>query len=924
MILLSDGKYRNNKDGRNESTGMDQIVHREAESPSLHSDSLNDQAAIRERRQVLHQRLLQGGTGAEVVESFADFIDAILIARYRTVARKADPKGAAGMQRCCLVAVGGYGRRELAPHSDIDVMILHQVSGSDVVAFLSKELFHHLWDLGFQVGHSVRSITECINVAETDLPARTSLMESRFLAGNTQIFHDFHRRFARRILGRRADQFIQQKLEERHREYAKFGETVYLLEPNIKKSKGGLRDLHLLQWVGMAKYQATTIQELANRGLLAHQDYLALLEAREFLWRVRSFMHFEAGRAQEILSFEEQIRLASQFGFSDQPHLLAVEQFMQAYYRQTNGLHDRCMRFVDRMRGVSWWNSFACLWKTSLVEGCFRISGNRLTIPDDKLVKVFDSPEHVVRLFGLAQSRNLRIDSQIVDELNHHLESIPNESFHTPTVSRMFREILSGPGSIADTLECMHRARLLEKLIPAFTRVRGLMQFNQYHKYTVDEHSLLAVRQAVLLGREPGLLGRVYGEIRQKDLLHLALLLHDLGKGRPEDHSEAGKVIAQKTSHRLGLDQQEARTLEFLVYKHLLMAKTAFHRDLHDDKVILNFVREVKTPEVLKKFLIMTVADIAAVGPDVMNKWKEALLIELYTRTMAEVSGGRESTDGPGKLRKLAEEIEGLIVNPSRDPFEVQTSRSLQGLDIGWIEAQLAEFPNRYLSSTPVRRMCDHLATIRNLRPNEPIVEGYFNGELKICEYSLVTHEEVKPGIFMNVTGVLAAMGLQVLDAQIITRNDGIVLDTFSVSDPDYDGQPPASRLETVGRRIVEVLKGQESVDQVVKRSRRVTFGRPFPTGRHPTDVQIDNETSDHYTIIDVFADDKQGLLYVIGRTMFELGLSIHVARIGTRLDQVVDVFYVTGKTGSKVEDPGVCETIRQKIQSAVDEFLGT
>ena len=552
------------------------------------------------------------------------------------------------------MAIGGYGRRELAPYSDIDVMVLYRRGGGDVVQSLSKYLFHHLWDLGFQVGHSVRSIPDCMVVAETDLVVKTSLMEARFLAGNASVFQEFQMRFARRWLGRRAKLFVQKKVEERQGDYAKFGETVFLLEPNIKKSKGGLRDLHLLQWTGMARFQAATVQELTNRGLLPHQDYLALMEAREFLWRVRGLMHFEAGRAQDILSFDEQVRLAKLFKFCDQPHMLAVEQFMQQYYRHTTGIHDRCMRFVDRTSTKSWWSGFGRLWRPPLIEGNFLIKGKRLTVPSDKLSQVLEDPVLLVRFFQLAQKRAIAIDSQMLDELNQHLESVPNELFHTPAVSRIFRQILTGPERVADTLEAMHRGRLLEKLIPAFARVRGLMQFNQYHKYTVDEHSLLAVRQAERLHHNDGGVGKVYKEVHQKDLLHLALLLHDLGKGRPEDHSEAGKIISQKTADRLGLDQQESRVLEFLVYQHLLMANTAFRRDIHDDKVILNFAREVKTPEVLKKLLILTVADIAAVGPDVMNKWKEALLMELYLRTFAEISGERESKESPEERKKLA------------------------------------------------------------------------------------------------------------------------------------------------------------------------------------------------------------------------------------------------------------------------------
>ena len=882
------------------------------------ADPCSDQVVIQERREALRKLLVEGATGAVVVESFTDLVDERLISRYRSIVQQAGQGAAADIQRCCLVAVGGYGRRELAPYSDIDIMILSEVTEAQAVSELSKGLFHHLWDLGFQVGHSLRSIAEALTLAEADLSARTALMESRFLAGNANVFQDFQNRFVRRNLGKKVTQFIHQKLEERQRDYAKFGETVFLLEPNIKKSKGGLRDLHLLQWVGMAKYQAATIQDLTNCGVLARQDAIALQEAREFLWRIRCLMHFEAGRAQDILSFEDQERLASNFGMTDQPHLLAVEQFMQQYYRHTMGLHDRCMRFVDRTRETSWWKRLTSFLPSPLIEGCFLETGDRLTVPSEKLTQVLGSPELLIRLFRLGQERGLPIESQTIDELYYYLEDIPNEQFHTPIVSSVFREILSDTGRVADTLTSMHRAKLLEKLVPAFARVRGLMQFNQYHKYTVDEHSLLAVRQAELLAKDQGTLGTVYAEIKQKDLLHLALLLHDLGKGKSEDHSEVGKVIAQKTSARLGLTQEESRILEFLVHKHLLMAHTAFRRDIHDEKVILKFSRTVKSPEVLRLFLILTVADIAAVGPEVMNKWKETLLIELFSHTYATFSGHEDPKYDDQDEQRQIQEIRRRLHQQTLDADYVIADEEI---DESWIQEQLTQFPVRYRSSTSSDRIAAHLAAITRLSSDVPLVETKFHKDLNVTEYTLITHGGNKPGIFMNMTGVLAALGLEVLDAQIVTRKDGIVIDSFSVKDPDYQGPPPPRRLERVCQTIIKVLKGEEAVDQVFEEGKRVAFGRPYPTGRKETEVQIDNESSDHNTVIEVFADDKQGLLFVIARALVGLGLSIHSARIGTRLDQAADVFYVTAN-GEKIQDRQICENIQETIQKEVDTFL--
>lgn len=887
------------------------------------SGASSTQAVLDARREGMLGRLREGASGTEVVSDFTSLVDTVLVGRYRSVIRQRSGDASSGVQHCCLVAVGGYGRRELAPYSDIDVMMLYRAGGGTVVQDLSKQVFHHLWDLGFQVGHSVRSIHDCMVVAEGDLSAKTALMESRFLVGNPVVFQEFQRRFAKRVLGRRVGNFIREKLEEREQDYAKFGETVFLLEPNVKKSKGGLRDVHLLQWVGMARYQAVTLQELVDRGVLANQDYTALLEAREFLFKVRALLHLGAGRAQEILSFDEQVRMAEEFGYRDESHLLGVEQFMQQYYRLTTGIHQRAMRFVERADSANLWTRLRRLWPAPLIDDFFQTVDGRLSIHDDKLMQVLDDPEHLLSLFQVAQKQGVPIDGLVLEEIHRHMESMPDHLFASPAVSLRFREILSGPDAVADILTLMHQARVLEKLIPAFGRVRGLMQFNQYHKYTVDEHSLLAVKKVETLGKQTGRLGMVYREIQEKDLLHLAVLLHDVGKGLPEDHSEVGKKIAQDVSVRLGLDAQESRTLEFLVHEHLLMANTAFRRDPHDEKVRQTFCRAVEDSERLKQLLLLTAADIAAVGPGVLTKWKEALLIELYLLSLPEVSGQSEQVGSASDVELVTNEVLAAWKQSApRSRASRQANERQAPPNREWIKSQLETFPVRYLSGTAKDRIIAHLSAIRSLTLERPRVESAYNRELKVCEYSLIAFDAMASGMFMKMTGVLAAKGLRVLDAQIVTKPDGIVVDTFWVKDPDFSGEPTPARLEKVGKAIVSVLKGELSIEAFLERNQRVSFHSRMPIRRTRTEVKIDNDTSDHFTVIDVFADDKQGLLHEIAKTLYDLELSVHSAKIGTRLDQVVDVFHVTERNGNKVEDAGTCESIQARLQEYVDRFL--
>ena len=874
-------------------------------------------------RMALKQRLLEGVPAADAMAALTEFVDRLLIARYKSAMRQAgEAAKVAGDQYCCLVALGGYGYRELAPYSDIDVMFLFREEAGEAAPALFKEVLHHLWDLGFQVGHSMRTIQDCIELAGQDLTIRTAMMSARFLAGSRHLFQEFNRRYAKEVVGRGVKQFIEQKLEERRRDYAKFGQTVYLLEPNVKRSKGGVRDFHVIRWAGMARYQAPTLQDLTDRGFLSRQDFLALTEARDFLWRIRAFLHLEAGRAEEILTFDEQVRLASLYGFHDQPNLLGVEQFMQQYYRHSTGLHETLIRFTDRCLARSTKRRTNGAQPATTVDGYFVVTGQQLTVPSELRARVLDSPDLLLQLFETARSRGLKIDGDLLDEVHNQMDSVSSEAFRTPEVSRVFLQILAGPGGVASTLEAMHRAHLLEKIIPVFATLRGLMQFNQYHKYTVDEHTILAVAKAEAFAQEPSVIGQVCQEMKRKDLLHLAILLHDLGKGRKEDHCEVGKVIAEETAARLGCDELETRTLVFLVHRHLLMAHTAFRRDPYDEKVLVPFAKAVGTPDVLRKMLVLTAADIAAVGPGVLTKWKESLLTELFLRTIPVLSGERAGTPGPERFRQLVEEVAREF-----------TDRETGGLDR--IESQLGQFPFRYLYGTPPKRIAAHLRAVERLEAGEVLVEESFNEELDTCEYTVITHDNLTPGIVSKIAGVMASQGLQILDAQITTRNDGIVVNTFQAYDPDFAGAPPAERGEFISELIVRVLKGEETVERLMSRNSRPQSVRRLPAARQATEVQIDNETCDQSTIIDVFADDTQGLLYAITRSIFQQGLSVQAAKISTRLDddlqqalrtggrhQVADVFYVTDLQGAKIEDPSRLETIRTTVKEDIDLFL--
>ena len=859
-------------------------------------------------RQAIAEAHARGATGVEVVTALTGLADAILLDLYCAHLETAGMSEPAGV---ALVALGGYGRRELAPYSDIDLMFLYTPHQERKAEALSKAILHTLWDLGFQVGHSLRTIADCLEMGRTDLTVRTALMEARWLAGDRNLFDRFAQDYRAGVSGKGVGEFIANKLEERRQEYSRYGSTNLLLEPNIKKGRGGLRDLHFLKWTALARHGTSSFDELTAGGLLSAGDATVLVEAQEFLWRVRNDLHFYASRAQDSLTFDEQIRIARLRGFKDLPHLLAVEQFMQQYYRHSTKICDLSARFASQSRQRTVWERFAAWLPARSLERYFALTRDTITVPADLRPEALADGGRILRLFHLAQMHGLAVADDLVQELPERIAALPDVAFRSDVARRCFLAILSGPGSVAETLAAMHRVCLLERLIPAFGTVRGLMQFNAYHKYTVDQHSLLAVGQAEALGAGPGLVGRVYREITRKDLLHLAVLLHDVGKGQEEDHSLIGERIALNVADLLGLDEHETQVLVFLVRQHLVMSNTAFRRDSSDEKVVLRFARQVGTPEALKMLLVLTAADISAVGPGVMTPWKDTLLGDLFVKTHKELAGGAE----PGTAYEGGAH--------AREIRQAALARLGQRYPSAWLTRQLEAWPDHYIAAMPVERLLTHLEWLAKLAEAPVLVDVRYDQTLGTSDYTVYTKDSLTPGIFSKIAGVMAAKGVQILDAQIVTLADGIVVDVFRVMDPDCPEDIRDRRFKEISGAIVGVLEARYPVEELLQEATRFGQARQGVPLREPTVVQVDNETSDRYTIIDVFADDRQGLLYVIARTMFNLGLSVHAARISTKLDQVVDVFYVTDRTGGKIADPGRCKLISEEIAARIEGFVG-
>ena len=601
--------------------------------------------------------------------------------------------------------------------------------------------------------------------------------------------------------------------------------------------------------------------------------------------------------------------MAAAWGYQDNPHLLGVEQFMQKYYDHTTAIAEITGRYVSGMTSKNVWTRLRDRVAQRRIENYCRLSGDEISIPPEFRAEVLSRGDRVLSLFRLAQKNKARLSVETQGLLTDRMDQWPTEHFSNAPSHAVFLSIVSETMDVAGTLRDLHRFRILEQILPAFKRVRGLMQFNLYHKYTVDEHCLRAVEEAETLSRQDGLPARIVREVRRREILLLGLLLHDLGKGLGGDHSEAGAAIALDTAHRLGLDAAATEQLVFLVSQHLQMTHVAFRRDLSDDTVLVQFAKTVATPETLKMLYILTMADVTAVGPGTLTAWKKDLLSELFTKTLEILTGEALILAEEEKVKRIRE----IIHSRLRDRYEP-----------GWLEGQLSSMTSRYLMATPPERIILDLERVHELQPKSVKVYAVNDVKRNLTEYSVYTFDDITPGIFYKMTAVLAAKGLQILNASITTWSNNVVVDTFQVQDPDFSGPPAAYRLEEVQDMIGLVLLGQREVEHPAKVDARIGSASPVFPRSAPVQIELDNTTSEKYTIIEVFAPDRTGLLSVIAQSIFVLGLSIQAAKVATHMDQIVDIFHVVDRAGQKIVDPDRIRNLKTTLTQDIGQFLET
>lgn len=874
-------------------------------SPKMRASVLAARQRLADARAKLRRQHEADSPGIQVCSLLTDQLDLVILEIWKSAL--ADLRGSAGDGewidgQVALIAHGGFGRREMAPFSDVDLMLLHDHVPEAQILPLAQRLTMDICDAGLDLGFSVRSKWEVADLAYGDAKIFTSLADSRFLAGNEELYKEYFQTF-RGFAKANQSVLLASLAAAREEERSQFGETVYLLEPNIKRSRGALRDLQLIRWVGFAAHGETDPENLARASAISKKDQQRLLQAKEFLLRVRNELHFAAGKSADALDRSEQMRIAERFGYRGRPEMLAVEEFMREYFDHTSSVWDVAAHFLRSCKPGSIFDFLEPLLSHQ-VEGDFRVGPTYIRATNQGLEKVTGDVAQVLRLMDLANLYDRRIDDSTWKAIREAM--MERETIEVPpeTYDR-FLSLLSQPPRLGELLRQLHELRVLDKIVPGMQHARCLLQFNQYHQFTVDEHCLRAVECAANFFNDKGPLGQAYRSVKRKRTLHLALLLHDLGKGFLEDHSEVGLRLAAETAENFQLPPRESEKLKFLVHKHLLFNEVAFKKDSGDERLIVQLAVECGTPDVAKMLYVMSCADLAAVGPGVFNQWKLEVLTDLYHRVMYHLAGDADSPASKERLQKCRDDLVKLAGGTEAEP---------------WFRKQVDAMPPVYLRKDRPEHLAAELKRLKELGPRDALVWGRWLPELQAVEYTLGVYESSALGIFHRATGSLAAQGMQILSAEIHTLANGLAWDRFYVQDLDYAGQPPADRLEEVSQKLVAALKDQSNQPPRFRRLWQAKSGTAANLNLLETKVRIDTSTSDRYTEFAVFTYDRIGILYTISRTLFELDLSVQVAKIGTHLDQVVDVFYVTDRSGAKIVDEGRIEHIRTTLLAAMDE----
>ena len=868
-------------------------------------------AALAHGRAAAERLLIADRHGRRCAERLSLMQDEIVRVVYEFATKHLYPaQNPSEAERMAIVATGGYGRGVLAAGSDIDLLFLLPYKQTAWGESVAETILYCLWDMGLKVGHATRTVNECIRQARADMTIRTSLLEARYLLGDHKLFDELVARFDKDVVQGTAAEFVAAKLAEREERHRRAGQSRYLVEPNVKDGKGGLRDLHTLYWIAKYVYRVREREELIALGVYDPREYRRFRRCGDFLWAVRCHMHFLTGRAEERLSFDIQREIAVRLGYTEHPGLRDVERFMKHYFliakdvgdltailcAKLEDSHAKAMPVLSRMMA-----RFRPRARHTLSDSeDFVVDHNRINVADENVFK--RDPVNLIRIFHLAQKYNLAFHPDAMHVATRSLKLIDQTLRDNEEANRLFLEILTSKNDGETVLRRMNEAGVLGQFVPAFGRIVAMMQFNMYHHYTVDEHLLrcIGVLSDIEAARteDTKLANELMRSIqpRHRELLYVTLFLHDIAKGRIEDHSIAGARVARNLCPRLGFSPAETETVAWLIEVHLLMSTVAQSRDLSDRMTIENFSAAVQSVERLKLLTILTAADIKAVGPGVWNGWKAQLIRTLYYETEPVLTGGFSEVNRAQRVAVAQAEFRAELTDWT--PAEVDAYIALH-YPAYWLKVDLPQkiAHARFLRSAA--QAGKSLATSVAF----PAARG-------VTELTVLAPDH--PWLLSIIAGACAVAGANIVDAQIFTTTDGRAFDTISVSREFELDDDEARRAARITDSIEKALRGDLKLPEVVAQ-RAIAKGR-LKAFAVPPEVTVNNGWSNRYTMVEVIGLDRPGLLFEVTATLSKLNLNIASAHVATFGERVVDVFYVTDLFGAKITAATRQATIKRAL----------
>ncbi|MFO1519035.1 MAG: [protein-PII] uridylyltransferase [bacterium] len=811
-------------------------------------------------------------------------------------------------RRCALIALGGYGRCEMNPHSDVDLLFVYPDKPEEYLSAITDSILYVLWDCGLDVGNASRSLKECRTILREDVVTLTSMLDARYLAGDKAVAQDFLRMVEEEISSRPLIQrFVEAKTKEGEERRKRYGSSVYILEPNVKESEGGLRDFQTLLWFARVFTGKSTLENLLDRKILNADSYREILAARNFLWQVRSAIHFRVPQKKDQLTFPFQEEIAKELGYEDEPGILAVEKFMQTYY-----YHAANVKRISALAVAAMADSPEKKLKLIQKKSANHLGEDFVIVGEKVLPKEPDcfekDPLNLVRVFLIAQRENCDLDEQTRRLISRSLHLADEKFAEDAEVNRMIRELFSELKGLGRILHLMHELRLLDRIIPEFGEVLYRPQHDVYHIYTVDSHSIFAVGELTKLkegayDKDFPLYKEVLGQTPRHDLLSLGTFFHDVGKGRGKNHSIVGAEMALRATQRMGYSDKDCETVEFLVKSHLLMPHLSQRRDLDDANLIIQFAKSMQLMDNLNMLFLLTWADIRAVGPDVWSPWKGTLLSELFTRTRRVLESGTFTRE---RVDKMVDELKSKVLEllPPSIPSAIK-------------EDYLQNMPPKYFLGQTPEEIARHLTLINEAGAENSVIDISILEKDNVNE--LVLYALGTPGLLAKTTGAMASNDLNIFEAKQYVSKTGHALVTIRFMDSQGNIIREERRYEQLKKDLRDILEGKVRVAGLIEDRRKPAWMQKKLARTFPTRIEIDNDVSAYYTVIDIYAHDRVGLLYQILTALSGLGLYVDVSKISTKVDQIADVFYVKDIFGQKITQSDKIKKIQSELERVIE-----